>query len=295
MSLKKSLFNQKGYSKHKNEGMSLLANSLTSLADGEIDKITLANGDNKIKLTITEKEADTELFDMEREIFRNSLKGNTGVLPYYISEYFGNKEVPRYLTKGEAAYVMTVNPDIELLGVKAGKGGSTIISKEPISLENNESYNKYKNFMTTKASDTPIIDKTLSLFEEFTGKNYDETLIEESGKLYNKVMEDLKKQREEESNTEDEEREVAISADMADAYLEGNYEEDDDEIDDADAAAESIVSELDESEVDEDIDYDSEVLEDISEVSKDNLAEEEEASTYEEEVLNSLDEEDIEE
>ena len=291
MALKKSLYSDKGYSKHKNEGMSALANSLVSLADGEIDKITLANNENKIKLTITEKETDSELFDMERENFKTSLKSNTGVLPYYISEYFGNREVPRYLSKGEAAYAMTVNPELELLGVKAGKGGSTIISKEPISLDNSDAYNKYKTFMTVKASDTPAIDKVLAKFENFEGTNYDEVLIDESEKIYNQMMADQAKAAEEViEDVEDEEVEnsndVEVDPDNYFVNQDEETEEDDDRI--VDAIAHDLTMEV--SKDGEDVDTDSEVMEEINEVSKDNIEEDddEETDTYEDEVLKDI-------
>ena len=297
MALKKSLFTEKGYSKHKNGQMSALANSLVSLADGEIDKVTLANTDNKIKFTITEKEADSDLFDMEREAFKASLKSNTGVLPYYISEYFGNKEVPRYLSKGEAAYAMTVNPELELLGVKAGKGGSTIISKEPISLENSEAYNKYKTFMTIKAADTPSIDKVLAKFEDFEGTNYEDVLISESEKIYNQmVAEQAKEEQEaiEKGEVEDCNPEISGSSCELDPdnYFDGQEDIDKDE-DDDDGIVEAIAHDLtmEVSDDGEEIDTDSEVIEDIAEVSKDNIEEDEEnqeADTYEDEVLKDI-------
>lgn len=286
MALKKSLYSDKGYAKHKNEGMSTLANSLVSLADGEIDKITLANNDNKIKLTITEKETDSELFDMERETFKSSLKSNTGILPYYISEYFGNREVPRYLTKGEAAYAMTVNPELELLGVKAGKGGSTIISKEPISLDNSDAYNKYKTFMSMRASDTPSIDKVLAKFENFEGEKYEDALIEESEKIFNQMMADRAKEEKQIEMIEDDCCDI-----NPDNYFDGqevDIEEDDDKI--ADAIAHDLtVNETDNSE----IDADKEVMEDITEVSTENIKddEEEETVSYEDEVLHEIDKE----
>ena len=291
MALKKSLYSDKGYAKHKNEGMSTLANSLVSLADGEIDKITLANNNDKIKLTITEKEADSELFDMERETFKSSLKSNTGILPYYISEYFGNKEVPRYLSKGEAAYAMTVNPELELLGVKTGKGGSTIISKEPISLENNEAYNKYKTFMTMKASDTPSIDKVLTKFENFEGDKYEDALIEESEKIFNQMMADRAKEEKEIEMVEEDCCDGECCDINPDNYFDGqevDIEEDDDKI--ADAIAHDLtVDETDNSE----IDTDKEVMEDITEVSTENIKEDEEEETdnYEDEILHGIDKE----
>lgn len=283
MALKKSLYSNKGYAKHKNEGMSALANSLVSLADGEIDKITLANNENKIKLTITEKESNTDLFDMERDSFKSSLKGNTGILPYYISEYFGNKEVPRYLTKGEAAYAMTVNPELELLGVKNGKGGSTIISKETISLDNSEAYNNYKTFMTAKASDTPSIDKILSNFENFNEENYEEILINESGKIFDKMME-KRSIEEEQENIDDK------NFSNPDSYFENNDNDEDNDNDETDVMVDNVVENLSKDN-DKEIDVENEVVKDMAEVIEENLKEEERengADTYENEVLNSI-------
>lgn len=283
MALKNSLYSEKGYSKQKNKEMSLLANSLTSLADGEIDQIKLTNNEDKIKLTITEKKKNSELFDVAREDFKSSLKSNTGLLPYYIAEYFGNKEVPRYLTKGEAAYAMTVNPSLELLGVKGGKGGSTIISKEPISLENNGDYDKYKTFLTLKASDTPAIDKVLSKFENLDEKDYDNVLTEEAGKILQQMLSDVEKEETSEPDYNEEE----------DVNDENYFDSEEDESTDVenDKITDAFSEYLTTDDEGQERDTDSEVLEDINEITRDVMEEKEkenDSSTYEEEVLNEI-------
>lgn len=310
--MKKALYNEqgKGYSKHKNREMSDLANSLTSLADGEINKMTLENVEEKIKLTIYEK-ADSEatnLFDsLDRDKFRNSLKGNTGVLPYYISEYFGNKEVPRYLTKGEAALAMTANPDLELYGVRNGKGGSTILSKEPISLAESDEYDKYKTFLLTNAKLTPSVDKILSKYTDVKG-DYDEFLINESAKIYEELMNAGKKMAEEilneddddiiAENDDDDEVIKAVDGKVAtidpEAFLNGDDDEDEEvdayrEVDAlADNIAQSIAEKVDDNVKDKTLT--DEMITDIQEVTVEALndSEKKDASTYEEEVIASI-------